>query len=391
MSVQKAKEPSKRYVHRVFSKYYQENARALPLPSLMEKREFGFFLFKEQIMLRHQNFKDPNELAHFLRNITPLDVYYSCAYYASPSVDMDRKGWLGADLVFDIDADHISHPRSCESVHPKSWPCEICLESTKKETIKLLDTLMEDFGFSERELLVYFSGHRGYHVHVESEAVKDLDALARKEIVDYVFGVGFVADFGELAKGSRRPVHVLRSFKPDDSGWRGRIARAMRYLIRNGEQEDYKSIGLEDNVVQTMVKNRDSILKSLDQVEPWKAVKGIDFETLRKITEFYAKSQSAHVDTVVTTDIHRLIRMAGTLHGKTGLKKVGFPIPEIEDFDPLKRAVAFKEGTVTLLISDAPEFRLGDNTFGPYKEQKIELDTSTALLLICKGRAEVLE
>ncbi|MCJ7718669.1 DNA primase, partial [Candidatus Bathyarchaeota archaeon] len=97
------------------------------------------------------------------------------------------------------------------------------------------------------------------------------------------------------------------------------------------------------------------------------------------------------IDTVVTTDIHRLIRLPGTLHSKTGLKKIEFPISHLEDFDPLKSAVVFKNGAVTILVSDAPEFRIGDKTFGPYRNQRIELPTAAALLLICKKRAEVAE
>ena len=50
--------------------------------------------------------------------------------------------------------------------------------------------LENDFGFSLDELHVFFSGHRGYHVHVEEESVRSLDAMARKEIVDYVTGLG---------------------------------------------------------------------------------------------------------------------------------------------------------------------------------------------------------
>ena len=50
--------------------------------------------------------------------------------------------------------------------------------------------LENDFGFSQDELHVFFSGHRGYHVHIENDAVRSLDAMARKEIVDYVTGLG---------------------------------------------------------------------------------------------------------------------------------------------------------------------------------------------------------
>jgi DNA primase small subunit len=83
--------------------------------------------------------------------------------------------------------------------------------------------------------------------------------------------------------------------------------------------------------------------------------------------------------------------LADTLHGKTGLRKVGFPISDIEDFDPFKDAVAFKKGTVSVFVSDAPEFRLGDENFGPYKKQRVELPTAVAVLLICRDRAEVID
>ena len=100
--------------------------------------------------------------------------------------------------------------------------------------------------------------------------------------------------------------------------------------------------------------------------------------------------QSVKIDTVVTTDIHRLIRMGDTLHGKTGLKKVEVPVAGIESFDPLKGAIAFKEGTVAVYVIEAPQFRLGEETYGPYKGEKVELPTAAAMLLLCKGTAQVI-
>jgi hypothetical protein len=79
------------------------------------------------------------------------------------------------------------------------------------------------------------------------------------------------------------------------------------------------------------------------------------------------------------------------LHGKTGFRKVKFPTANIKEFDPLKNALAFKTGTAAVFVSNSPQFRLGDETFGPYKNKKVELPTSAAVLLICKGRAEVVE
>ena len=404
-------------IQKMFCEYYGEADFLVKEPSRIEEREFGFLLFRGE-MLRHKGFKSADELQDFLRSFVPSHVYYSCAYYENAEAEMDKKGWLGADLVFDIDADHI--PTPCNKLHDmwvcgncgftgkgitpekcpfcggqgfnvKTWPCEVCLRSAKTETVKLLDMLMRDFGFSEKEIRVFFSGHRGYHVHVESEAVKTLDAVARKEIVDYVSGLGFEAVFHGLSEKGWRMAHVLRGPSLNDSGWRGRVAKGVYDFILGAEEEDFKRMGLKKNVIAAILKNKDMILKSWDDAGPWSAIKGVGFETWKKIAGFCAKSQSANVDTVVTTDIHRLIRLAGTLHGKTGLKKVEFPVSAIEDFDPFKSAVAFNKGTATVLVSDAPEFRLGDGVFGPYREQRVTLPTAAALLLICKGRAKVAE
>jgi hypothetical protein len=67
------------------------------------------------------------------------------------------------------------------------------------------------------------------------------------------------------------------------------------------------------------------------------------------------------------------------------------PISDIEGFDPLKSAVAFKGGEVSLFVSEAPEFRLGDVRYGPFKNAEAELPTAAALFLLCKGAAKLKE
>ena len=62
---------------------------------------------------------------------------------------------------------------------------------------------------------------------------------------------------------------------------------------------------------------------------------------------------------------------------------------QLDEFDAFTEAVAFKEGSAKVLVSDAPEFRLGGRTFGPFKNKTVELPTAAAVLLICKGRADL--
>jgi len=406
-----------RFVREKFAEYYKQHSSSIPPPTSIESREFGFLLFEERIMLRHKGFKGVGDLRSSLKTIVPSDVYYSSAYYERPGEDMKGKGWLGADLIFDIDADHIPtpcakghavwvcsncgavgrgvSPKKCptcgeQKFNEKTWPCEVCLESTKAEAMKLIDILTRDFGFSSEELKVAFSGHRGYHVHVESEEIRALDSMARKEIVDYVLGIGLEAEFHGLGeRGGKERVLV----GPDlyDLGWRGRIARGTYDFLLTATQEELEKVGLKKRVVDTIIQHKEALLESWKEKGPWGIIKGIGTESWRKIAQYGVEKQSAKIDTVVTTDIHRLIRLTNTLHGKTGLKKIEVPITGIENFDPLKSAVTFKVGTVTVLVSDAPQFRLGDEIYGPYEGQKIELPTAAALMLLCKGAAKVAE
>ena len=405
---------SREFVYGKFSDFYSDPSTAIPSPALLDQRELGFLLFKERIMLRHKGFSDISDLKLFLGEAVPSDVYHSCAYYENPEAEMDKKGWLGADLVFDIDADHI--PTSCEKLHDewtckkcgftergvppktcskcggerfdtKTWLCERCLGSAKEETAKLIDMLESDFGFSGEEVHVFFSGHRGYHVHVESEAVKTLDAMARKEIVDYVTGLGFTI----LKRGRKgqKGKKASEKFFLSDFAWNKRIKQGMRNFISTATVDDLQNIGLKSVISNVIFTKKGLVLSKCIDEGLWESVPGINVGTWKKLAEYVKDLESAKIDTVVTTDTHRLIRMDGTLHGKTGLKKVEFPAKHLADFDPFKEAVAFKEGAVKVVVSDVPEFWLGGSVLGPYRRQTVEVPTAAAVLLICKGRAEV--
>ena len=90
---------------------------------------------------------------------------------------MPRKEWLGSELGFDIDANDV--PTECKLIHGSGWLCDECLGAVKAETVKLAeDFLMGDFGFSEKEVEINFSGNRGYHVHVRRKGIMQLDAAA---------------------------------------------------------------------------------------------------------------------------------------------------------------------------------------------------------------------
>jgi DNA primase small subunit len=408
---------SRDFVYGSFADFYRSPSTVIPSPSSLGQRELGFLLFRKQIMLRHKFFANINDLKSFMSETVPSDVYHSCAYYENPALDMDKKGWLGADLVFDIDADHI--PTSCDKSHDewtctnnkcgskgvgappetcpscgrrkfetKTWPCDLCLESAKGETAKLIDILDKDFGFSTKEMSVFFSGHRGYHIHIENKTVEVLDTVSRKEIVDYILGLGLTIS-GAKAKGKYEWKSASREFRLHDFGWNQRLKLGLKKFILNATEEDLRKAGFKSKAVAAILENRELIIKRCVEEGLWKSLKGVMTGTWKKAAEYVKNLESSKIDTVVTTDTHRLIRMNGTLHGKTGLKKVQFPIERLDDFDPFKEAVAFKGGEVKMFVSDVPKFRLGENEFGPYKRTEVDLPTAAAVLLICKGRGEL--
>jgi DNA primase small subunit len=400
------------FVQRMFREYYEAHCREITPPSSLGQREFGFLLSREKMMVRHRSFATPEELQKFILTNVPADVYYSSAYYEHPTEPMEKKGWLGADLIFDIDSDHLETPCkrehdfwTCENCNNtgrgakpetcpncggtkfrmEAWLCERCLDAAKRETKKLLDFLISDFGFPPEKTVTCFSGQRGYHVHVEEPEVIALDQEARKEIADYITGTGLRLEFHGLVETSKK----LESVGPDldDYGWSGRIARGV-YDILSSPDGFQKIDGISTRTARTLRDNRDMILESWGKVSPWQA-RNIGLKTWIALASNGATRQASIIDTVVTTDIHRLIRLPLTLHGKTGLKAMEIPAEKLERFDPLKDAVAFEEGALKLFVNDAHAFRIGDQTYGPYQREEVELPTGAAVYLLCKKAARL--
>ncbi len=412
-------EKQRDFVKQKFSEYYRENATHIKPPLAMEKREFGFLLFNEAIMVRHKGFRTERDLLNFLSSLSPADVYYSSAYYERPEEKMGKKGWLGADLIFDIDSDHLETP--CKNEHdywlciscnntgtgipPKqctkcggikfkmeTWLCEACLEAAKSEILRLTDFLIDDFGFAPEEIEVCFSGQRGYHAHIYSEEVRQLDQAARKEIVDYVSGIGFDVESSEFWKqiSGNRGSRELIGPDLNDPGWQGRIANGINDLLKSSTPQQLEQLpGIDKASLRALIKNREFILKNWNEKTNWRYA-GVDVKGWRQIIQYIINIHgvSAAVDSVVTTDIHRLIRLPRSLHGKTGLMAMNIPLDALKKFDPLKYAVAFKHGTLKVHINEAHQFRIGDEKFGPYDDETVVLPMAAAIYLLCKRAAE---
>jgi len=97
--------------------------------------------------------------------------------------------------------------------------------------------------------------------------------------------------------------------------------------------------------------------------------------------------ETVAVDTVVTTDIHRLIRLPSSLHGKTAFKVTSITVDELSEFNPLSDATAFKGGLVKIKVEKAGKIKIDGMEYGPYSDETVEIPTAPALFFICRGKA----
>jgi DNA primase small subunit len=403
-----------KYLVKQFAEYYRNPTTPISPPRQFERREFAFFWFEREGALRHTSFMNPEELIGSMSKDGPAHVFHSAAYYDDPDApQMPLKGWRGADLVFDIDADHFDlacqkqhdswscldcdnrghghradQCSRCNSTRIKAfkWMCEECLSKSKAETFKIIENfLVPDMGISKKDIMVVFSGHRGYHIHSFTPELHSLGSQERREIVDYISGTGIEFRYHGFVENN---YGVPKGPDSQSPGWERKISEGIQRLFQNPEQLSHIP-GLRANQIRALQNDAQSIYKQLTETPPrYITPKGVGQKAWYTITQYVVESYAAVVDEPVTTDIHRLIRLPGSLHGKTGFLVKKLDRASLEDFDPFNDAQVFS-GTATVRVSDAPAFTLNGEHYPPMREIKKELPLSAAMLLLCKGVAEL--
>lgn len=356
-------------------------------PERIGEREFGVGNFEIKISQRHMSFRSERDLKEYLSTNAVPYVSSSSAFYKFPSGrPMEKKGWLGSELVFDLDVTDMDLP--CQLKHGKSWVCSICLNEVRKETIKLVyDFLIPDFGFSEKEIKVNFSGNRGYHVHVDNKDMLMLDAAARREVTGYISGSGI--EFADLFPTAGRRGEKLFGPSSKEKGWRGKIAKNFLSNLNAGV-DSLMNMGMEKPIASKLWRSKGLVQMGIENGN-WDMVyikNKADF--WRGVIEKQAVSQSDRIDRNVTNDPTHLIRLANSIHGGTGLvaKKLKRP-GELYGFDPMKEAIAFRKGYVKIDAHTNYELIMTGQKFGPYAGE-IKVPTYVGAYLYLKGQARII-
>ena len=385
-------ERTRNYLRGRFGDYYS-NAE-LALPPQPERREWGHIPYTASegtTMIRHRSLLDmggdAQSVREFLTRDAPRHAYFSAARYDDPGRnEMAAKGWQGADLVFDLDADHLP------GVDAEAASYAEMLAACKDALQRLLTLLKEDFGFGEDELVVVFSGGRGYHVHVRDEALLELDSDARREVVDYVRAVDLDRD--DLIRTVRHGSTTRRELKTE-GGWGRHVhQRLVGFVDDLREMDDDEAMatlteldGIGDGRATTIlgaVRNNPEAIREGNVEAGGPGIRKL----VEALTAEVTTNRTAPIDEPVTTDVRRLIRLPGTLHGGTGLVVKPIEHGELDDFDPLVDAVAdrFRGQRVMVNVTEPGPLDVGAETSIQAGPQSVE--EHVGVFLMARGRAE---
>ena len=379
-------------------KWFYERNHVEP-PDRFGRREYAFVFFGGRGMVRHLGFNKRKKLDDFITEKNPAHCYYSTAFYEKPDrPTMSEKGWMGAELIFDLDSDHLPDAGM--------YGYEDQLQFVKNEFVKLVnDFLIEDFGFEEKYLDLYFSGHRGYHCHVKDPRVFPLDGNERREIVDYITGRDLIDSiiFHERSTeirmyGKKRfaSVKTLKMPKPTWGGWKGRISRGIIEIIDD-------VVGSEDPVEKLLgygVKKKDAerLAKDLSSDRVNRIREG-NLDQSRAIRRFFLNNvlrkkavsiAAGETDEPVTCDIKRLIRLPGSLHGKTGFRVTKVTLKELEEFNPLNDAVVFSDEKVEVQLNQSLSIQMLNTDFNLDRGRN-KVPEFLAVYLVGKNIARVID
>jgi DNA primase small subunit len=302
---------------------------------------------------------------------------------------MHEKQWLGADLIFDIDGKDLNLPcvsshsyllctncgyalcripeeqksYSCSScgsnkVEALSIPCPNCVEASKNEIRRLISFLDADLGVEPDYIHTYFSGNNGFHVVVKHEAYTLLDPHARSELVGYLSGAGLMSESIGVRKSNTQELCTIKFPRSGLAyGWRRRIADKLK--IDNSSTTKLKHTVKEKGGYASFTNELDALVKEM----------------------------GVRLDPQVTTDIHRVFRMPGTLNGKSGLLKA--KCTDLQSFDPFEDACVLGDTKVSVKLKAPVKVKMRNKSFNITKEAA-DLPAYVAIYLMCKGLADAI-
>ncbi len=310
-------------------------------PSTFSNREFGFELLNGKFT-RNLSFKDPEDLRTFLIENTPLGVYIGAVFEPSPSWEnpIHTLTWKGREFIIDIDLDVYDSVRNCSCKGTKNM-CHSCWKLIPT-AIKFIDeTLNVDFGFEKR--VWFFSGRRGVHCWIFDDDAFTLTDEQRASIVEYL----------SIIRGETEDARIQeRGDLPEPL--KQRIYRVIiaSYLLEASEEE-LLMVGFSKEHVKSIIDERTTDMSPYLLLKLPTRGKRQNIKIL-KVYENILRVRFPRLDTKVSIDVNRLLRMPYSIHGKTGRIVKPIPVENVDTFDPFDEPSIFNTKKRNLFQSLEP-------------------------------------
>lgn len=387
-----------------FSQYYRTSA--LWSPPRIRTREWMFIPFGGAPPLRHKSFSDVGQVQQFLSQRAMHSCFYSTAYWRRPhELKMADKLWQGADLIFDLDGDHLP------GITDKDFPAMLAV--IQEQAWSLWNDFLEpEFGFDENYLQVTFSGHRGFHLHYRDPKFFHLDSEARRELVSHIRGEGVDVQGG-----------LARYHDHDARGWTRRIRNGMDSMIdtlrsiHRGDEGSNKELrrleaelqALQDREGNTSQRSSTAIKRLaelMDHDARIERLRGGRFDILGNYQGLFLNllkadasvvlGNAGETDEVVTIDVRRQIRWPTSLHGKSGMRVSEFPLARLDPdtsnaYNPLHEAfvLGMQDSHELEWTVDDAVAQFGDLRLEGERGKRFHLHEAGATFLVLKGWASL--
>ncbi|MEL0182905.1 MAG: DNA primase small subunit domain-containing protein [Candidatus Poseidoniales archaeon] len=392
-----------RFAHR-FGQYYQH--APLWSPPRIKTREWMFIPFGGAPPLRHKSFSSVSQVQSFLSQRAMHSCFYSTAYWRRPyELKMAEKLWQGADLIFDLDGDHLP------GVTDRDFPGMLAVIQDQAWSL-WNDFLEPEFGFKEDHLQITFSGHRGFHLHYRDPALFHLDSEARRELVSHIRGEGVDVQGG-----------LARYHDQQAKGWTQRIRDGMDAMIdtlreiHRGADGSASALRRLESELQAMQDREGTtsqrsaaairrLAELMDHDQRVARLKDGKFEILGNYQALFLNllkadasvvlGSAGETDEVVTIDVRRQIRWPTSLHGKSGMRVSEFPLSRLDPdghnpYNPLNEAFVLgldQTAEVEWTVDDATA-QFGDRRLESTIGERIQVHESGATFLVLKGWAQL--
>ena len=137
-------------------------------------------------------------------------------------------------------------------------------------------------------------------------------------------GKGFKLEtLGIKLNNEKKYIPILKNKQLLDVGWRQRILKNLKINFHSNKNTD-------NDFIKQIEKLEISLNSNFQQIVS-KAIENL----------------SVKIDPVVTMDIHRIFRLAGSINSKSGLAKI--LCNDIDSFDPFKDACFFDNSKVEII------------------------------------------